>query len=165
MPSCRCTSSSIVFVVQLDLRETVSGDSSMFRTATTYASPNMISLEMQQLTVHSTRPELHHGNRRISHSRAIDDMGFLWYVYPMLCMYTHGLIPLDYSNNHGNNALAKFLMIIVAILNAGRNSFSFFLLLIVCMGYGVVKPSLGKTMWYVRALWSHICCGEFDDHA
>lgn len=44
------------------------------------------------------------------------------------------------------------MMIIVAILNAGRNSFSFFLLLIVCMGYGVVKPSLGKTMTYVRFL-------------
>lgn len=58
----------------------------------------------------------------------------------------------DYSNNHGNNALSKVLMIIVAILNAGRNSFSFFLLLIVCMGYGVVKHTLGKTMWYVRAL-------------
>ena len=58
----------------------------------------------------------------------------------------------DYSNNHGNNALSKVMMIIVAILNAGRNSFSFFLLLIVCMGYGVVKPSLGKTMWYVRIL-------------
>ena len=43
-------------------------------------------------------------------------------------------------------------MMIVAILNAGRNSFSFFLLLIVCMGYGVVKPSLGKTMIYVRYL-------------
>jgi len=43
-------------------------------------------------------------------------------------------------------------MIIVAILNAGRNSFSFFLLLIVCMGYGVVKPSLGKTMIRVRWL-------------
>ena len=43
-------------------------------------------------------------------------------------------------------------MIIVAILNAGRNSFSFFLLLIVCMGYGVVKPSLGRTMVYVRIL-------------
>lgn len=43
-------------------------------------------------------------------------------------------------------------MIIVAILNAGRNSFSFFLLLIVCMGYGVVKPSLGRTMIYVRIL-------------
>ena len=43
-------------------------------------------------------------------------------------------------------------MIIVAVLNAARNSFSFFLLLIVCMGYGVVKPSLGKTMVYVRIL-------------
>lgn len=43
-------------------------------------------------------------------------------------------------------------MIIVAILNAARNSFSFFLLLIVCMGYGVVKPSLGKTMLVVRGL-------------
>lgn len=43
-------------------------------------------------------------------------------------------------------------MIISAVLNAGRNSFSFFLLLIVCMGYGVVKPSLGKTMTYVRIL-------------
>lgn len=58
----------------------------------------------------------------------------------------------EYSNNHGNNALSKVLMIIVAILNAGRNSLSFFLLLIVCMGFGVVKPSLGRTMWYVRVL-------------
>ena len=58
----------------------------------------------------------------------------------------------QYQNTHGNNALAKVLMIIVSILNAGRNSFSFFLLLIVCMGYGVVKPTLGKTMVYVRFL-------------
>lgn len=43
-------------------------------------------------------------------------------------------------------------MVIVSVLSAGRNSFSFFLLLIVCMGYGVVKPSLGKTMIYVRWL-------------
>ena len=71
---------------------------------------------------------------------------------PQCIDFAAGLTLPDYSNNHGNNALAKFLMIIVAILNAGRNSFSFFLLLIVCMGYGVVKPSLGKTMWYVRAL-------------
>ena len=62
------------------------------------------------------------------------------------------LTQIDYSNSHGNNALAKVLMVIVAILNAGRNSFSFFLLLIVCMGYGVVKPTLGKTMIYVRIL-------------
>jgi hypothetical protein len=50
------------------------------------------------------------------------------------------------------NIGAKVLMVIVAVLNAGRNSFSFFLLLIVCMGYGVVKPSLGRTMIYVRIL-------------
>jgi hypothetical protein len=58
----------------------------------------------------------------------------------------------DYQNRHGNNLGNKVLMIITAILNAGRNSFSFFLLLIVCMGYGVVRQSLGKTMLYVRAL-------------
>ncbi|KAM3084480.1 Membrane protein ptm1 [Clarireedia jacksonii] len=58
----------------------------------------------------------------------------------------------DYLNRAGSNIGSKALMIIVAVLNAGRNSFSFFLLLIVCMGYGVVKPSLGKTMVYVRYL-------------
>ncbi|BDD55904.1 hypothetical protein MPDQ_003282 [Monascus purpureus] len=58
----------------------------------------------------------------------------------------------DYQNRHGLNAGAKVLMVIDAVLNAGRNSFSFFLLLIVCMGYGVVKPSLGRTMIYVRIL-------------
>jgi Lung seven transmembrane receptor len=58
----------------------------------------------------------------------------------------------DYQNVHGSNLGSKVFMIVVSILNAGRNSFSFFLLLIVCMGYGVVKPSLGKTMLYVRGL-------------
>jgi len=58
----------------------------------------------------------------------------------------------DYLNRSGSNVGSKILMIVVAILNAGRNSFSFFLLLIVCMGYGVVKHTLGKTMIYVRWL-------------
>ena len=58
----------------------------------------------------------------------------------------------DYQNRHGLNAGAKALLVVVSVLSAGRNSFSFFLLLIVCMGYGVVKPSLGKTMTYVRWL-------------
>ncbi|KAK4998764.1 Membrane protein ptm1 [Elasticomyces elasticus] len=58
----------------------------------------------------------------------------------------------DFQNRHGLNAGAKALLVIVSVLSAGRNSFSFFLLLIVCMGYGVVKPSLGKTMVYVRWL-------------
>ncbi|KAL1936295.1 hypothetical protein VTP01DRAFT_429 [Rhizomucor pusillus] len=38
------------------------------------------------------------------------------------------------------------LLALVALLNAGRNSISFFMLLIVCMGYSVVKPSLGSAM-------------------
>ncbi|KAF1815429.1 hypothetical protein P152DRAFT_185273 [Eremomyces bilateralis CBS 781.70] len=58
----------------------------------------------------------------------------------------------DYTNRHGTNAGSRALLVIVSVLNAGRNSFSFFLLLIVCMGYGVVKPSLGKNMVYVRWL-------------
>jgi hypothetical protein len=59
---------------------------------------------------------------------------------------------LDYENRNGANIGSRVLMIVVAVLNAARNSFSFFLLLIVCMGYGVVKPSLGRTMIYVRWL-------------
>jgi len=55
-------------------------------------------------------------------------------------------------NNNGSNLGSKVLLVVVAVLNAARNSFSFFLLLIVCMGYGVVKPTLGKTMIYVRWL-------------
>ncbi len=58
----------------------------------------------------------------------------------------------DYMNRHGSNAGAKALMIVVSILYAARNSLSFFLLLIVCMGYGVVKPTLGRTMIIVRGL-------------
>ncbi|KAI7125299.1 integral membrane protein, partial [Hortaea werneckii] len=58
----------------------------------------------------------------------------------------------DYQNRNGFNTGAKAIMIVDSVLQAARNSFSFFLLLIVCMGYGVVKPSLGKTMVYVRWL-------------
>lgn len=59
---------------------------------------------------------------------------------------------IEYQNNNGSNIGTKAMLIIVGILNAGRNSFSFFLLLIVCMGYGVVKPTLGRTMVHVRWL-------------
>ncbi|CAN8097273.1 unnamed protein product [Discula destructiva] len=58
----------------------------------------------------------------------------------------------DYLNRNGSNVGAKVLLVTVAVLNAVRNSFSFFLLLIVCMGYGVVKPTLGRTMVHVRWL-------------
>lgn len=62
------------------------------------------------------------------------------------------LMVIDFLNRNGSSIGSKVLLILVAILNAFRNSFSFFLLLIVCMGYGVVKPSLGKTMIYIRWL-------------
>ncbi|CZR41271.1 uncharacterized protein FPRO_10860 [Fusarium proliferatum ET1] len=58
----------------------------------------------------------------------------------------------EYQNRHGSNVGSKVFLTIVGILNAGRNSFSFFLLLIVCMGYGVVKHTLGRTMIRVRWL-------------
>jgi hypothetical protein len=58
----------------------------------------------------------------------------------------------DYLNRNGSNVGSQVLLVLVAVLNAARNSFSFFLLLIVCMGYGVVKPTLGRTMIYVRWL-------------
>ncbi|RKK91937.1 hypothetical protein BFJ68_g16072 [Fusarium oxysporum] len=62
------------------------------------------------------------------------------------------LITWEYQNRHGSNVGSKVFLTIVGILNAGRNSFSFFLLLIVCMGYGVVKHTLGRTMIRVRWL-------------
>jgi hypothetical protein len=85
------------------------------------------------------------------------EMLMTWGFYGMLPSNTDTraifeLITLDYENRNGANIGSKVLMIVVAVLNAARNSFSFFLLLIVCMGYGVVKPSLGQTMIYVRWL-------------
>ncbi|KAF9942679.1 hypothetical protein BGZ67_000493 [Mortierella alpina] len=50
----------------------------------------------------------------------------------------------DDFNKTGESSIA--LLVLVAILNSGRNSLSLFMLLIVSMGYGVVKPTLGSTM-------------------
>lgn len=48
--------------------------------------------------------------------------------------------------------MSKVLLILVSILNAARNSISFFLLLIVCLGYGVVRSNLGRRMLWARIL-------------
>ncbi|KAF9433036.1 hypothetical protein BGZ76_009973 [Entomortierella beljakovae] len=50
----------------------------------------------------------------------------------------------DNYNNTGESPVA--LLVLVSLLNSGRNSISLFMLLIVSMGYGVVKPTLGSTM-------------------
>ncbi|KAF9213199.1 hypothetical protein BGZ59_005721 [Podila verticillata] len=47
-------------------------------------------------------------------------------------------------NESGEPSMA--LLVLVSILNSGRNSLSLFMLLIVSMGYGVVKATLGTTM-------------------
>lgn len=72
--------------------------------------------------------------------------GFL--VIEMLIIWGY----YDYTNVHGNNTGSKVYLVILSILNSVRISFTFFLLLIVCMGYGVVRLSLGSTMWKCRAL-------------
>lgn len=54
------------------------------------------------------------------------EMVFIWFYY-------------EYINLHGNNVASRVLLFIVAIMNAGRGALSFFMLLIVCMGYSIVK--------------------------
>lgn len=58
----------------------------------------------------------------------------------------------EYSNIHGSDLGSKIYLVVLSFFNSFRISFTFFLLLIVCMGYGVVRPSLGNDMWKCRAL-------------
>ena len=55
-------------------------------------------------------------------------------------------------NRNGSDMVSKVMMIIVSILNSGRNSLAFFLLLIVCMSCRVVRPSLREATANVRWL-------------
>ncbi|CCM04443.1 uncharacterized protein FIBRA_06623 [Fibroporia radiculosa] len=57
-----------------------------------------------------------------------------------------------YLNAHGRGAPSTVFLIVVAILDAGRNALSFFLLLVVSLGLSVVRESLGKTMLRCQAL-------------
>ncbi|KAJ1655161.1 hypothetical protein IWQ61_005034 [Dispira simplex] len=49
-----------------------------------------------------------------------------------------------YYNAHGTKSVV--LTVLLVIFNSLRNSLSFFMLLLVALGYSVVKPSLGSTM-------------------
>ncbi|KIR32534.1 major facilitator protein [Cryptococcus deuterogattii MMRL2647] len=57
-----------------------------------------------------------------------------------------------YINKHGGGTASLAFLFVIAVLNAARNSLSFFLLLIVCMGLSVVTHSLGSVMHKVRLL-------------
>ncbi|CAA7265932.1 unnamed protein product [Cyclocybe aegerita] len=57
-----------------------------------------------------------------------------------------------YLNAHGKSTASTVFLIVVAILDAGRNSMSFFMLLVVSLGLSVVRESLGKAMLKCQAL-------------
>ncbi|CUS20557.1 LAQU0S01e09340g1_1 [Lachancea quebecensis] len=52
----------------------------------------------------------------------------------------------DIKNEKGNTAGTKAYMVFVSIMSAGKTSFSFFLLLVIALGYGVVYPKLNKKL-------------------
>jgi hypothetical protein len=57
-----------------------------------------------------------------------------------------------YINKHGGGTSSLIFLFVIATLSAARNSLSFFLLLVVCMGLSVVTQDLGGVMGRVRAL-------------
>ncbi|KAL0063379.1 hypothetical protein AAF712_009688 [Marasmius tenuissimus] len=57
-----------------------------------------------------------------------------------------------YLNAHGRSTASTVFLIVVAILDAGRNSMSFFMLLVVCLGLSVVRETLGRNMLKCQAL-------------
>ncbi|KAL4070596.1 protein PTM1 [Scleroderma citrinum] len=57
-----------------------------------------------------------------------------------------------YLNAHGKNTAAVLFLFVVAILDAGRNALSFFMLLVVSLGLSVVRETLGGTMIKCQAL-------------
>ncbi|OUM69600.1 hypothetical protein PIROE2DRAFT_2468, partial [Piromyces sp. E2] len=78
-------------------------------------------------------------------------------VFITIEMIIHYIYYNHYNETNDNSLV---LLIIAGSLNAGRNSLTFFILLIVCMGYGVVKQSLGSTMRKVQLLTLvHFTCG------
>jgi hypothetical protein len=58
-----------------------------------------------------------------------------------------------FSNYNVQGVPSNLLLTAVVVLNAGRNSLSFFMLLIVSLGYGVVK----YVKFYLGQLWAKPC--------
>ena len=68
--------------------------------------------------------------------------------------YLRDLLPAYYRylNAHGKGKTSTVFLFVVAILDAGRNSLSFFMLLVVSLGLSVVRDNLGPTMRKARFL-------------
>lgn len=76
---------------------------------------------------------------------------WLSYVY----FNSHPVDFLRFKAVGGNahvTAIARFMLVLTNVLDAAQNSISLFLLLIVSMGYGVVRPSIGPALNRVRIL-------------
>ncbi|ELU38666.1 protein PTM1 [Rhizoctonia solani AG-1 IA] len=63
-----------------------------------------------------------------------------------------GIAYYRYLNSHHRGTATTMFLAVVAILDAGRNALSFFLLLVVSLGLSVVRESLGPAMTRVKLL-------------
>ena len=61
-------------------------------------------------------------------------------------MLTRQLGYYRYINAHGTGVSTTAFLVVVTILDAGRNALSFFLLLVVSLGLSVVRETLGPVM-------------------
>ncbi|CAO1633579.1 unnamed protein product [Parajaminaea phylloscopi] len=85
-----------------------------------------------------------------------------WAYYSYLNNHAIDFWKLASVNNKGGETwAARALLIVESLIDSTRNSASFFLLLIVSMGYGVVRPSIDpRIMLRVKILTAvHLVCG------
>lgn len=81
------------------------------------------------------------------------DAFFQWLIYRYCndnALSLQNLRALD--GGKGVTITARTIIVVATILDATRNSMSFFFLLIVAMGYGVVRPTIGPVIKRVIAL-------------
>jgi len=77
-----------------------------------------------------------------------------------LCMIEMTMQYAYYADYNDTGFSSPALLTIAALLNSARNSISFVALLVVCMGYGLVKPTLGTTARKVLGLgFAHFIFG------
>lgn len=81
------------------------------------------------------------------------EMALQWLFYEYCNTHPIDLLHIESVDGQASaTAMARFLLVLVNVLDAARNSLSFFLLLIVAMGYGVVRPVIGPAITRVRVL-------------
>ncbi|KAL3237382.1 Ptm1p [Nakaseomyces bracarensis] len=74
----------------------------------------------------------------------------------------------DICNQKGKTAGTAVYMVFVSIMSAGKATFSFFLLLIVALGYGIVYPKLNRALMrkcQFYALFTFALCVAFIIHS